>query len=156
MQLSGEEQFDRPPAEVWPSLSSPQFLCECFPGVDRIVRADDRSAALIVRPGFSFIRGTLEVAFEFVAMEPAIRGCVDVHLKGIGSSGRFDARFDLEPDPAGSRVRWSVSVNQLGGLLKAVSQGLLQAAAQKVAAETWAAVRRRLARTNDEGRSTNV
>jgi carbon monoxide dehydrogenase subunit G len=156
MQLNGQEEFDRPPAELWPSLSNPRFLCECFPGVDHVVRADDRSAALVVRPGFSFVRGTLEVTFEFLETNPTTSARVDVQLKGIGSSGRFEARFELARTAAGSIVRWSVTIAQLGGLLKAVSQGLLQAAAAKVAADTWTEVRRRLAGRVERERTTDA
>jgi carbon monoxide dehydrogenase subunit G len=144
LRLSGEERFDRSPENLWPALTNPEFLSRCFPGVDRIVRADDRSAAVVVRPGFSFIRGELEVAFEFVESEPPTQATVTIHVKGIGSSAELETRLHLVPMVGGTRVRWASEARQLGGLLKAVSQGLLQAAAQKVAGDTWTAIGKQL------------
>ena len=144
LRLSGEEQFDRSPDDLWPVLTKPEFLCQCFPGVDRTVRADDRSAAVIVRPGFSFIRGTLEVAFEFVESHPPSTATVKIHIKGIGSSAELETRLQLLPTEGGTRVSWTSEARELGGLLKAVSHGLLQAAAQKVAGDTWTAIGKQL------------
>jgi carbon monoxide dehydrogenase subunit G len=129
---------------VWRSLVDPRFLCECFPNVDRIISSDQGSATLIVRPGFSFVRGTLEVAFQFVDLQPASHGQVTMQLKGIGSSAKLEAAFDLTSSDAGSTVDWTAEVRELGGLLKAVSHGLMQGAAQKVAADTWSNIRTRL------------
>src|SRR5688572_15619098 len=102
--ISGHQQFDLPAEVVWQSLVDPRFLCECFPNVDKIVAAGDRSATVIVRPGFSFVRGTLEVAFEFVDLLPTSQGRVSILLKGIGSSARLDAGFNLTSNDTGCRV----------------------------------------------------
>ena len=144
LRLTGQEAFDRSPEELWHSLSKPEFLCQCFPGVDRVVRADDRSAAVIVRPGFSFVRGTLEVTFEFRDSLSPSDATIAVLVRGIGSSAELETRMHLMPTAAGTSVTWTTEVRELGGLLKAVSQGLLQAAAQKVANDTWIAIRNRL------------
>ena len=154
LRIGGEEAFDRSPEELWCSLSNPQFLCPCFPGVDRIVRADDRTAAVIVRPGFSFVRGTLEVAFEFTERQPPSDAKIVVLIKGIGSSAELETRMHLMPSGGGATVTWTAEVRELGGLLKAVSQGLLQAAAQKVANDTWTAVRKRLSPAPDLSQAT--
>ena len=54
------------------------------------------------------------------------------------STGAFSAA------DGGSRVAWAVEITELGGLLKAVPQGLTKAAAQKVIADAWTAVEARL------------
>jgi carbon monoxide dehydrogenase subunit G len=144
LQLKGEAAFAQPPETLWQSLARPEFLCQCFPGVDRVIRLDERSAALVVRPGFSFIRGTLDVSFEFAETNPPRSARVRIHIKGIGSSAELETRLELTSTDGGTRVTWAADATQIGGLLKAVSQGLLQAAAEKVAAEVWLAVRQRV------------
>ena len=156
LRITGEESFQRSPEELWCSLSKPEFLCQCFPGVDRIVRADDRTAAVIVRPGFSFVRGTLEVTFQFAETHPPSDATIGVLVKGIGSSAELETRMYLMPREGGTMVTWSADVRELGGLLKAVSQGLLQAAAQKVANDTWSAIRKRLALVPDRSPATQA
>ena len=144
LQLKGEEKFDQRPESLWQSLAKPDFLCQCFPGVDRIVRSDERSAVVVVRPGFSFIRGTLEVSFEFAETDPPRSAHVRIQIKGIGSSAELKTRIELDAADGGTRVTWNADAVQIGGLLKAVSQGLMQGAAHKVASDTWAAIRQRL------------
>jgi carbon monoxide dehydrogenase subunit G len=141
LRIKGEELFDQAPEILWGSLSRPEFLCRCFPGVDRVIRSDDRSAAVIVRPGFSFVRGTLEVSFEFAETDPPRFARVRIHIKGIGSSAELESTLNFEAAKAGTKIDWAVNALQIGGLLKAVSQGLIQAAAQKVSADTWAEIR---------------
>ena len=51
----------------------------------------------------------------------------------------------LTPQDSGTRVHWTADVKDLGGLLKAVPRGLVQAAAQKVIADAWEAAARQLA-----------
>src|SRR5262245_46216091 len=143
LQIQGDELFDQNPEALFGSLLRPEFLCQCFPGVDRVIRCDDRSAAVVVRPGFSFVRGTLEVAFEFAETDAPRSARVLIHIKGIGSSAELESLLQLTALASGTKVAWNVKSLQIGGLLKAVSQGLIQAAAQKVAADTWAEIRRR-------------
>lgn len=145
LQLTGAEKFDEPADVLWQSLANPAFLCQCFPGVDRVVRSDDRSAAIVVRPGFSFVRGTLDISFEFAETDPPRSARVLIHVRGIGSSAELEMQFQLTAPAGGTLVAWTAAARQLGGLLKAVSQGLIQAAAQKVVRETWAEVHNRLA-----------
>ena len=148
LRFAGEEVFQHRPEELWPAFTNPTFLCQCFPGVDRVAHSDDRSAAVIVRPGFSFVRGTLEMAFEFAETHATSDARILIHIKGIGSSAELETRMHLMPTESGTMVTWTTEVRELGGLLKAVSQGLLQAAAQKVANDTWSAIRGRLPPAN--------
>jgi carbon monoxide dehydrogenase subunit G len=145
VEIRGEESFERAAEQIWGTLTRPEFLCGCFPGVDRVVRTDERSAELIVRPGFSFVRGTITVTFEFVELKPHEIARVLIHIKAIGSSAELESMIVLHGEAGSTRVEWTAKTLQLGGLLKAVSQGLLKAAAQKVASDTWAEIRKGLA-----------
>jgi carbon monoxide dehydrogenase subunit G len=60
--------------------------------------------------------------------------------KGIGSSSRALGQLNFQPSPEGTQVEWRLEVKELGGLLKAVPQGLLKASAQKVVADLWTQV----------------
>jgi carbon monoxide dehydrogenase subunit G len=70
--------------------------------------------------------------------EKSIR--VTVLSKGIGSSSTVEASLSCTPIEAGTQVHWAADVKEMGGLLKAVPQGLIQAAAQKVIADVWTAI----------------
>jgi carbon monoxide dehydrogenase subunit G len=92
----------------------------------------------------SFARGALDITLRVAERAPDTFLRVVGHSKGIGSTSDVEARLTLEPQEAGTRVLWGVDVLQLGGLLKAVPRGLIQAAAQKVIADAWAGVEQNL------------
>jgi carbon monoxide dehydrogenase subunit G len=142
--LAGETHFDRRPEEIWPQLTSPKFLCECFPGIDSVLSADDMSATFRVRPKFGFLRTTLDIAVRFVEKVPPTRARAVLRIQGIGSSADAEVEFELAACGDGTLLRWTIIVRELRGLLKTVSAGLTQAAAQQVANETIASIGQRL------------
>ena len=64
--------------------------------------------------------------------------------RGIGSSSVVEASFNLIPEGPTTRMHWMAEVKNLGGLLKAVPQGLIKAAAQKVINDALASVEAKL------------
>jgi carbon monoxide dehydrogenase subunit G len=143
--FEGEQEFGQPPGDLWPQLSDPRFLVGCLPDVESISRAEVDMAEFKLRPGLSFVRGTLDVTMrrgECVA-EKSVRFTVEG--KGIGSTSEVEAVLSLEPKEKGTRIHWTVDITELGGLLKAVPQGLIKASAQKVISDVWAAVEKKLA-----------
>ena len=91
------------------------------------------------------MRGTLEVSLRVVEAVPHTSARLQVHSKGIGSTSDVEAQLTFAPRDSGTRVHWTVEIKSLGGLLKAVPQGLIKASAQKVIADAWAAVEAQLA-----------
>lgn len=146
LRFEGDRDFVLPPAEVWRRLSDARFLVECIPDVETVKAVADDRAELVLRPGFAFVRGTLDVGLRLVdAVAPtAIR--VLVHSKGIGSSSAVEATLALAGQGDGTRVHWAAEVKELGGLLKMVPPGLIRGAAQKVVNDAWDAVAARLTR----------
>jgi uncharacterized protein len=144
LHFEGEKEFRRPVADVWAKLSDARFLVECVPGVETVVRAEPTEAVWTLRPGLSFVRGTLEITLKVVeaVRESSVR--LTVTSKGIGSSSDVEAVLRLTPEGDGTRVAWTADVKSLGGLLKALPQGLLKASAQKVIGDIWAAVEAKL------------
>lgn len=147
IQFSGKENFPCSQEQLWSKLSCPRFLCDCFPGVESVEQLDDRSATFRVRPGFSFLRGTLEVHLEIVDTQPQTQASARVRVRGIGSSAQATIRLEFTTTDGAARVTWSVEAGEMGGLLAAISPGLIQAAAQRVARDTWAGVHTRLGET---------
>ena len=139
VRFDGVKDFSLTPAEVWAKLSDARFLARCIPDVESVKEATADRAVLVLRPGFSFVRGTLDVTLSVVdAVEPAARYLIV--SKGIGSSADVDAAIDLVPVDGGTRANWSAEVKTLGGLLKMVPHGLISGAAQKVVTDAWNAV----------------
>ncbi len=144
VRFEGEKDFSQPPAELWAKLSDAHFLVQCISDVESVTEVESDRARMVLRPGFSFVRGTLEATLLVVDAVAPEKARYLITNKGIGSSADAEATIALVPQGAGTRVRWTAEVKALGGLLKMVPSGLIRGAAQKVIENTWSGVEAKL------------
>jgi carbon monoxide dehydrogenase subunit G len=137
LHFEGDRSFSKPPADVWTKLCDARFLVQCISGAELVGQAEATAAACKLRPGFAFMRGTLEVNLKVVeAVQPAsVR--VIMHSKGVGASSEVEAVLTLAAKDSGTAVHWTADVKSLGGLLKLVPHGLIRGAAQSVIDDVW-------------------
>lgn len=146
LHFEGDKQFPHALPDLWARLSDARFLVQCIPDVQTVHRAEPAAAAFILRPGFSFARGNLDTTLRIEEAVPDQSVRVVVESRGIGSRSTVEAALTLAPgDGGGTRLHWSAAIRELGGLLKMVPQGLIQAAAKKVIADVWASIEAKLA-----------
>lgn len=140
LHFEGERAFELPAETLWAKLRDAAFLAGAIPESHVEGEPSRDHAACVVRPGFAFVRGTLDLALEVIdAQEPAsVR--YRVRSKGVGSSSEVETIVQIAPAEHGSTARWSADVKQLGGLLKMVPQGLIRGAAQKVIDDVWGGI----------------
>jgi carbon monoxide dehydrogenase subunit G len=102
-----------------------------------------------VRPRFSFLTGSLELTFELAEQAPHERLKVHSRGKGIGAAVVVESDLQLLPASSGTELQWSATIVSREGLLKPVSAGLLQGAAQRVVASFWKSFREALAAASE-------
>jgi carbon monoxide dehydrogenase subunit G len=146
VQFEGDRDFAVKPGPLWVKLSDARFLVGCVPGVESVAQSAPDAVVCTIRPGFAFVRGTLQVSVRVAEAVPEQSVRLLLHSKGIGSSSDVEALLSFAPLETGTRVHWLVQIKSLGGLLKAVPQGLVRAAAEKVITDAWAAVETKLAK----------
>jgi 2-furoyl-CoA dehydrogenase large subunit len=144
LHFEGNRDEPQPPAELWARLSDPQFLAQCIPGAESVSQPEPNELKCVLRPSFAFVRGTLDLTLRVAEAVSPNKIQLVTHTRGIGTSTDVTVDLQLTPRESGTRVHWAVQISNLGGLLKAVPQGLVKAAAQKVIADAWAAVEARL------------
>jgi carbon monoxide dehydrogenase subunit G len=145
LHFEGDTDFIQAPDAVWKKLTDIDFLIGCIPDLQSVKSKDANQFTCIIRPGFSFIRGTLEVTLGIVDLVVGQAMRVKGHGKGIGSSNDMEIGLNLAPQGEGSRIHWIADVTNLGGLLKALPKGLLEGAARKVIQDVWASVQAKMA-----------
>lgn len=151
MEFTGRERIAAGADEVFQKLTDLDFVQGGVPDLVSAERVGDELRCR-VRPGVSFLKGTLDVAFRIANSAPPT-ATMTVQGKGIGASLAIETTMHVRPSEDGRAcdVEWTSRVTQLGGLLKAVSKGLIEGLAQKVSRQTWDGLRRRLeAKTRDE------
>lgn len=146
--FEGERMFALPPDQVWPKLRDMAFLATSIPDATPKGAATRDRATATVQPGFSFMRGSLEITAEIIdAQEPTT---VQYRLtsKGIGSSSVVETALTLLPHEQGTKVQYRAEVTSLTGLLKMVPAGLIRGAAQKVIEDVWTGVAAKIVSAN--------
>jgi len=158
LRLEGCEDFQLSRLEMWDHMTDMEFLSRMVPDLQEVVRSEPGMLVCRVRPGFSFLRGSLEITFETTKQQPPTLAEIQVKSKGIGSSVSVLTSFELvelandemgkEPGSNSNgktRLHWTAEVQELGGLLKPVSRDLIEAVAGRIVAQIWTNVRRELA-----------
>jgi carbon monoxide dehydrogenase subunit G len=144
MHFEGTKDLPVSAAAAWQKLSDARFLVRCIPDIESVSESEAERAVCTIRPGFAFIRGSLELTLQVTEASPESTMRLLAHTKGIGSSSDVEIALTLTQQGPDTRVEWVANVAHLGGLLKAISQGLIKAAAQRVVADVWAHVEARL------------
>jgi carbon monoxide dehydrogenase subunit G len=142
--FEGERTFTQPVGEVATKLSDASFLVSCIGGVEEVVTATPDSAVWKLRPGFSFIRGTLTINMTIAERVANTSTKVKMVSKGIGASTTVIAELRFAAREEGTAVRWVADVTEITGLLKMVPKGLIQSTASKVIEETWVGIEKKL------------
>jgi carbon monoxide dehydrogenase subunit G len=145
LHFEGDKDLPLPPAELWLKVSDTAWMVQCIPGLEAVKTVEPTKAVCTIRPaGLAFMRGSVELTMTVAETVPEKFGRMVLLSKGIGSSSAVETTFTLTPQEGGTRLHWTADVKELGGLLKAVPQGLIKGAAEKVVTDIWEAVEQRL------------
>jgi carbon monoxide dehydrogenase subunit G len=144
LRFEGEKHFQQNRELVYLKLTELPFLVRCLPDLHEVKEVKEKTAAAILRPGFSFARGEMHLNVEKLEETPTSSARYSMKTKGIGSSSHVETAFSLSDTAGGTLVRWTAEVKDLGGLLKAAPAGLLQGAAQRVINDLLTNIERRL------------
>jgi carbon monoxide dehydrogenase subunit G len=144
LEFGGEETFRAEPARLFKTLTEPEQLARTIPDLVTSECVDQRTLRATVRPGFSFLRGTLKLVITVEEAQSPESATMRVAAQGIGLSMRILSRLTIAPEGAGSRLTWRAEVEELKGLAAALSPGLIQGAADHVIRHAWKQVRTQL------------
>lgn len=148
--FGGEERFAAPPERVFDLLTDLDQLAATVPDLVSAEKADDRTLQCVVRPGFSFLRGTLRVTILLGEVQRPASAAMHVAAKGIGTQIGVESRVHLAVDSAGTKLTWTAEVVELKGLAATVGRTLISAAADQVIRAAWQRVRERVEQPNDD------
>lgn len=147
MQFGGEELFAAPPERVYALLTDLDGLPASIPDLASSKRLDERTLEAVVRPGFSFLRGTMKLKISLVELTPPSAATLKIDAAGIGVGMKVTSQMKLEPtaDGAQTKLAWQADVSDLKGLVATISPGLVRAAADQVIRHGWQQMHAKLA-----------
>ena len=129
MRIHGERRFDAPPDAVYRALTDPDAMAAAFSPIERI-EPEPGEWTVVARPPFP---GAFRLKFS-VRLEE-LREPEHARLvaggKSLGGRISVDSSFDLEPDGAGTDMRWSAEIDAAGIFSGLSSQALGPVATQQ-------------------------
>jgi carbon monoxide dehydrogenase subunit G len=143
-EFGGDERFSAPPEKLYALLTNLDAMALTIPDLVSSEKVDERTIKCVVRPGFSFLRGTMRLTIGLGDVHPPQRAAMKVAAQGIGVAMTVRSELQISPDGEGSRLDWTARIEELKGLISAVSPGLIRAAADQVIRHAWAQVRGQL------------
>ncbi|MEX0978950.1 MAG: SRPBCC domain-containing protein [Pirellulales bacterium] len=147
-EFGGEEHFAASPEKVYGLLTDLDAMAGTIPDLVSAEKSDDgRTLKCVVRPGFSFLRGTMRLAISLGDCQQPKHATMKVDAQGIGLAMGVVSELHIQGEGDGSRLEWTARIEALKGLISAVSPGLIRAAADQVIRHAWSQLRKQL----DEG-----
>jgi carbon monoxide dehydrogenase subunit G len=143
-QFGGEELFQATPERLYAQLTDLDGMMKTLPDVVSAERLDEHSLRAVVRPGFSFLRGTMRVMISLADLQPPTAAAMNVTAEGIGVSMRVASTLGIAAEGTGSKLTWEARIEEIKGLAAALSPGLIKAAADQVIRNAWQQVRAQL------------
>jgi carbon monoxide dehydrogenase subunit G len=143
-EFGGEESFAAAPARLFAVLTDLDTLAAAIPDLVSSERPDERTLKCVVKPGFSFLRGTLKLSITLADSQPSESASMQVAAQGIGVAMHIVSQLKIAADGAGSRLTWSARIERMSGLVATISPSLVRAAADQTIRHAWRQVRTRL------------
>lgn len=144
LDLDGVEHFKSPPDDVYRVLTDIDLMPELIPDLQSYEKVDEHQLKCVVRPGFSFIRGKLNISIQMAELQPPESAIMLIAARGIGTEIDIESRFKLAAENGGTEMAWSAKVVRLKGLVATVSPALTSAAAGVVLRTGWEQIRKQL------------
>ncbi len=143
-EFGGEERFAASPEKLYELLTNLDAMVTTIPDLVSAEKVDQRTMKCVVRPGFSFLRGTMRLTITLEDTKPIESAAMRVAAQGIGVSMNVLSRLRVSPEGTGSRLDWTARIQEIKGLISAVSPGLIKAAADQVIRHAWGQVHKQL------------
>ncbi|HVA45041.1 MAG TPA: SRPBCC domain-containing protein [Pirellulales bacterium] len=143
-QFGGEEAFQADPQRLYATLTDLDTLAASIPDLVSAERPDPQTLKCVVKPRFSFLRATLRMTIRLSDLDPPRSATMHVESEGIGISMQMTSSLNIENEGTGSRLRWTATIDRVGGLMATVPAGLVKGAADQVIRQAWQQVRVKL------------
>lgn len=146
LEFGGIEDFQVDALTLFATLTDIDAVRDDIPDLVSSERIDDHTLRAVVRPGFSFLRGTMKLLIKLSDLQSPESAVMRVEASGIGVSMQIESRLSIERHGPHSKLQWRSTVSQLKGLIATVSPGLIKAAAEQIIENSWRQLRARLAK----------
>jgi carbon monoxide dehydrogenase subunit G len=145
MEMTGEQLVPASQAETWAALNDTEFLKACVPGCEAIAPESENTYTVRMNARVGPVSAKFKGRLTLSDLDPPHSYAIAFEGEGgVAGFARGRARVRLVPEPGGTRLAYSVQAS-VGGKLAQIGSRLVDAAAQKLANDFFAAFREKLA-----------
>ena len=145
MLLKGDVTIRAPRKKVWDFLTDPNQIGQCAPGVEKIEEVEPMKRYRgVVSVGLGGVKAKFNGDVDILELEEPNRAKLRAHGTATGSVADAVSEMTLSDGPDGSTlVHWTADVN-VSGQLASLAARLMMPVSQKLAAQFYEEVRRRI------------
>ncbi|TAK40958.1 MAG: carbon monoxide dehydrogenase [Betaproteobacteria bacterium] len=146
MEMTGEQRIPASQADTWAALNDPEFLKACLPGCESIERVSDNEYTVLltarVGPVSAKFKGRMAISD---AKPPDSYALAFDGQGGVAGFAKGSASVQLTSQGTAQTLLSYQAKANVGGKLAQIGSRLVDAAAQKVAGDFFAAFNERMA-----------
>ena len=139
MKLAGQHILPAPPGKVWELLTDPIRLAKLLPGCERLDPDGPDRFKAAVKFGIAAISGNYSGTVEFAEKKPPKSLRMKVSGKGVPGFVDGVGHIELAEKSGQTELRYTGEA-QVGGMIAAVGQRMIEGAARKIVDQFFAAV----------------
>jgi len=144
MEMSGEQLVPAPQQATWNALNNPEVLKACVPGCESIEPIGDNQYQVLMVARIGPVSAKFKGKLALSDLKPPHAYAIAFEGQGGAAGfGKGSAQVQLAPDGEGTKLSYQVKAS-VGGKLAQIGSRLVDAAAQKVAAEFFTAFNERM------------
>ncbi|MFL6650166.1 MAG: CoxG family protein [Sulfurifustaceae bacterium] len=154
MEMSNAQTVPASPEQTWRALNDPETLKASIPGCESMEKISDTEYAVSMTARVGPVNAKFKGKMRLADLNPPTS--YTVSFEGQGGAAGFakgNAKVNLTPEGAGTRVGYTVSA-QVGGKLAQVGSRLIDGAAKKIADDFFARFAAQLGAKQETATST--
>jgi len=139
MEMTGEQLIPASQQETWDALNDTEILKACVPGCESIEMTAENEYAVLMTARIGPVSAKFKGKMKLSDIKPPVS--YNIAFEGQGGVAGFakgSAGVQLSPEGTGTKLVYQAKAN-VGGKLAQIGSRLVDAAAQKVAGEFFAA-----------------
>jgi len=138
MNIQGSYKIPAPREVVYKQLLDPDALSQALPGCEKLTPNPDGSYQAEMKVGIAAVKGTYQGRVEILDPNPPERFRIRVNAQGKGGFLKGEGEIILTGSEGETTVSYS-GETQVGGLIAAVGQRMIQAATRQIVTQFFQA-----------------
>ncbi len=150
MKLEGRYLFEASPEKVWGTITDPNVIAKCIPGLEKLQPVGEDAYEAIVKAGVGAMKGTFSGKVVMTDKMPPNRYKLMIDGKSTIGFGKGVGLVTLEAQPDGKTIVTCSGEAQVGGTIAVVGQRVIGAAAQMMLDQFFEAMKKQMSTQSQE------